>query len=74
MRKTKKQILSQSWLNKKDISILLGTDHYHSCEVFNAAKKLENDMLDLYPKKVRMTCVLEALNLQLDILRKQVEI
>lgn len=74
--KTKEQILRQSYLNKTDISILLGISYRKAQRVYEMAMELDRSQLGkrlLYTDRVRIASVIAVTGTNYNILCKQIK-
>lgn len=70
--KTREQIFSQVYLNKRDIGILLQLDRNRASNVFNLARDIETGFRP-YETKVKLKSVLEVTGIPFSQLEKQLK-
>lgn len=74
--KSKEQILRQSYLNKTDISILLGISYRKAQRVYEMAMELDRSQLGkrlLFTDRVRIASVIAVTGTNYNILCKQIK-
>lgn len=74
--KTRTQLLGESYLNKKDIQTLFKVSRILAKKTFDKAKEMEVNLKGdyiLYENKVPIKMVLKLLNIDFNLLLKQVK-
>ena len=70
----RKQILSKTYLSRKDIKLLFDISRQVAERIYNQADQIDAQMLfRAYPNKVRMESVLTVTEKSFDLLQKQIK-
>ncbi len=73
--KTREELLAQSYLNRSEISRLMGISYSAASKIFKLADSIDQESLKyrVYDTKVRITSVCKVAGISLNTLQKQIK-